>query len=145
MSFGFSPSDIVMLVNGLYKLTEVLKKSPAEFQHLLSEFSLLCDVARRLSTITSTSRESDKSLCSIQSEIGRVLYQFFSRIKKFEKHLGSGRNRDRFALSNVVHKIKWATKVGELNALLEDVKSLNALITTHMVIDIKYVYPTRIH
>ena len=121
---------------GFYKLTEILRKSPGEFQHLLGTFEQFCMYAKQLDRIPPIGNGSDDALSDLRGHIFRVLNEFFSRTRGFSKYLGSG--RDRFALSKVVHKIKWATQVENLNGLLGELRVLVDLITSHLVIDTRY-------
>lgn len=139
MSFGFSPGDLVMLIKGFYTLTDVLRKSPGQYQNLLGTFKNFCFLSKRLSLMPSAGQESDEALKVLQQQIHDVLKRFFTRIKKFDRYLGQ--SRDPYALSNVVHKIKWASRVGELNELSKELQSLVFLINSHLVIDTRYVKP----
>lgn len=136
MSVGFSPGDLVMLINGFCKLTEILRESPAQFQHLLASFDNFCLFAKRLKTVQRPSPDSDAALSHYEREICRVLSQFFSQIKRFRKYLGEGRSSNPLSLSKAIYKIDWARRVGQLEALVGDIQGLVQLISANMVIDV---------
>ncbi|KAJ6019353.1 hypothetical protein N7522_001420 [Penicillium canescens] len=135
MSFGFSPGDLVMLINGFYRLTGILRNSPGQYQNLLGTFNNFCILSKRLDLIPSAGQASDEALKGLQQQTYDVLKTFFSRIKKFDRYLGKG--QDPFALRNVVHKINWASQVGDLNDLLKDLERLVIFINVHLTIDMR--------
>ncbi|KAK3942811.1 hypothetical protein QBC46DRAFT_447383 [Diplogelasinospora grovesii] len=134
MSFGFSPSDLVMLLKGLEKLAGILRKEAVEsFRRCAKTYKRFNQLARHVDRfITDNDLQQNSTFRSTQRDIEKLLRSYFGKIEEFKPHLGPKRVKN--SLRGAIAKIKWARHAGMLEQLRQDLESqlniLNTLILT---------------
>lgn len=120
MSFGFSLSDVSMLVKGLGRLISALKNEAVDgFRKYMRTYQQFVDIVQRLlRTIHSNDLQTDSDIASAIRHIEKLLRRYFRRISEFEPHLGP--RRVKRSLLGAITKLKWAGRANLLNGLRQD-------------------------
>ncbi|KAF1964200.1 hypothetical protein BU23DRAFT_547766 [Bimuria novae-zelandiae CBS 107.79] len=130
MSFGLSISDCFLLINGLRKLTVLLRGEATDgFRRYENMYYQLAGVAETLSQFAEevSSQGQDMRFAIEIRNIRRILKKFFSSIQQLKPHLG--RKRRRRSLLGAIEKIKWPIHSEKLSQLYQDLMSQVAIIT----------------
>jgi hypothetical protein len=130
MSFGWSISDWVLMIKGLYKLTTLLRGEATEsFRRYESTYHQLAGVAECLYQFAeeASGQGQDLRFATEIKNIRRILKRFFSSIQELKPYLG--RKRKRFSLLSAIEKVKWPIHSDKLSRLHQDLMSQISIIT----------------
>lgn len=122
MSFGFSSSDLVSLLQALNNVFNVLKSEAVKgFSRYWTKYKHFRYVVRYLDDI---SKEQDSSpiLDDLRRDIHNSLRNFFRTIGGFKIYLDE--NRDRGSFHGAIKKLKWSWRMGTVQSLCEELEGL---------------------
>ncbi|KAL5001703.1 hypothetical protein BDV10DRAFT_182267 [Aspergillus recurvatus] len=122
MSLGFSPGDFVLLVNGIVRLTEILRGGAVEgFERCVDTFHRFSLVVQALDDIPQTNPTLTLLLQDTRKGIFETLKTFFQSIEQFSKYLGPERGSNVFL--GAIMKVRWSRHVERLDQLRKDLDS----------------------
>jgi hypothetical protein len=133
MSFGFSPSDLVSLLQALNNVFNLLKSEAVKgFRRYWTKYKHFCYVVRCLDDV-SENQNSSPILDDLRRDIHNSLESFFRTIGGFEIYLDE--NRDRGSFRGAIKKLKWSWRMGTVQNLCEDLEGLVVFATFFLLAD----------
>ncbi|OAL20705.1 hypothetical protein AYO22_08714 [Fonsecaea multimorphosa] len=144
MSFGASPSDLVMLLTALDRLARTLLKEAVEsFVRCARVYETFSKFARHLDSCeASHGIQSSDLFRHSQGEIARLLQEFFGKIKDFEPFLGCNRHRN--SLRGAIAKIQWSQHAKALEDLRQDLETQMNTITFAILVPARPNFLTQV-
>lgn len=131
MSFGLSPSDCLLLLKGLWKITNLLLRGEAtdgfgRYQRTYRQFTSVAETLYRFAK--EAKKQGQESWFAVEIDnIQRILEVFSSSIQQLKPHLGS--KRSRFSLRSAMKKVTWPIHAGRLEQLHNDLmRQMNILM-----------------
>ncbi|KAI0126835.1 hypothetical protein BJ170DRAFT_596404 [Xylariales sp. AK1849] len=134
MSFGFSPSDLVMLLRGLGKLAAILSKDAVEsFRRCAETYKSFSWLARSFDRfVVDHGLQQNSEFRQSRRDIESLLRSYFDEIDEFRALLGPKRVNK--SLCGVIAKFRWTSLTRMLEQLRQNLDSRMIMLNTLVLI-----------